>query len=106
MSPRFVWSAAALLTAALLSARPVHAGGYIGIIINEDSLKPREEIEQRVYQVADLVVPLGEQPSLAKPDQLIHLIAHTIAPDSWNMWGGRGTLDFFPLGMTLVVNQT
>ncbi|MBI1913939.1 MAG: hypothetical protein HYS12_04275 [Planctomycetes bacterium] len=38
--------------------------------------------------------------------KLINLIQNTIARDSWQNEGGPGTIDYFPLGMTLVINQT
>jgi type II secretory pathway component GspD/PulD (secretin) len=81
------------------------------------------------YQVADLVVPvdgsprvvtLGQGQATAEPlrktacsqksgtmeDQLITLITSTVAPQSWQSKGGRGTIEYFPLSMALVVNQT
>jgi Flp pilus assembly secretin CpaC len=39
-------------------------------------------------------------------DMLIKLITNTIAPHSWAEQGGSGTIDFHPLTMALVVNQT
>jgi general secretion pathway protein D len=39
-------------------------------------------------------------------DQLIHLIVSTVKPESWDVNGGHGTIDYFPLGMVLTVNQT
>ena len=45
-------------------------------------------------------------PAAALPQQLINLITNTIAPESWNSLGGPGTIDYFPLGMALVINQT
>jgi general secretion pathway protein D len=39
-------------------------------------------------------------------DKLIGLIQSTIAPQSWACVGGPGTVDYCPLTMTLVVNQT
>jgi type II secretory pathway component GspD/PulD (secretin) len=39
-------------------------------------------------------------------DQLIKLITATIAPESWSEVGGKGTIQYFPLGHGLVVNQT
>jgi type II secretory pathway component GspD/PulD (secretin) len=39
-------------------------------------------------------------------DVLIKLITNTIAPQSWASVGGPGTIDFFPLGGALVINQT
>ncbi len=38
--------------------------------------------------------------------QLIALIKNTISPSSWSDVGGPGTIDYFPLGMALVINQT
>lgn len=39
-------------------------------------------------------------------DQLIKLISNTIAPDSWSEVGGKGQIQYFPLGLGLVVTQT
>src|SRR5262249_17658192 len=39
-------------------------------------------------------------------DVLIKLITNAISPSSWNDMGGPGTIDYFPLGMALVINQT
>jgi len=44
--------------------------------------------------------------SQTKEDQLIQLIKNTIAPRSWADMGGQGTIDYFPMTMTLVINQT
>lgn len=37
---------------------------------------------------------------------LMDLITNTIHPESWSKVGGPGTIDYYPLGMALVVNQT
>src|SRR5262249_44155460 len=37
---------------------------------------------------------------------LISLIQNTVRPDSWKDVGGQGTIQYFPLGMALVVNQS
>jgi type II secretory pathway component GspD/PulD (secretin) len=39
-------------------------------------------------------------------DMLIKLITSTIKPESWSDMGGPGTIRFWPLGMSLVINQT
>jgi type II secretory pathway component GspD/PulD (secretin) len=36
---------------------------------------------------------------------LIRLITSTIRPDSWSDVGGPGTIEYYPLGMALVINQ-
>jgi type II secretory pathway component GspD/PulD (secretin) len=39
-------------------------------------------------------------------NQLIRLITSTIAPNSWSDVGGAGTIQYFPLGMAMVIGQT
>lgn len=39
-------------------------------------------------------------------EQLIKLITSTIQPKTWSEMGGPGTIDYFPLTMSLVINQT
>jgi hypothetical protein len=73
------------------------------------------------YPVADLVVPINypgnrsedgaESGKLAKPiptveDALMKRIKSKVAPSTWSDTGGSGTMDYFPLSMTLLVNQT
>jgi type II secretory pathway component GspD/PulD (secretin) len=84
---------------------------------------PKQQLTRRVYQVFDLVVPppndvvVAVDPKTAKmeeapksrptrEDKLIRLIEQTIAPGSWSGSGGSGTLDYFPMTASLVVNQT
>jgi type II secretory pathway component GspD/PulD (secretin) len=38
--------------------------------------------------------------------ELIRLITTTIKPDSWSSAGGEGTIEYFPLGLALVINQS
>ena len=88
-----------------------------------------------IYNVTDLVVPLAQAPcdpedGTPKPtsgvcpycpvsgpprpmagegtleERLVKLIRTTIDPTSWAEVGGKGTIQYFPLGMALVVNQT
>jgi hypothetical protein len=74
----------------------------------------------RAYSVADLVIPVNNcatlkiagQPAAAVrkaektiEDKLIRLIQSTVHPNSWTDMGGQGTIQFYPLGMALVVNQ-
>jgi type II secretory pathway component GspD/PulD (secretin) len=67
----------------------------------------------RTYQVADLVIPISDfQPAEKKEraatqeDQLIQMLVQTIQPATWDSNGGSGTIQYFPLTNTLVVNQT
>jgi hypothetical protein len=45
-------------------------------------------------------------PAPTQEDRLMKLIASTIAPESWAERGGYGTIEYFSVGMALVVNQT
>jgi type II secretory pathway component GspD/PulD (secretin) len=47
-----------------------------------------------------------KNPSDTIEDVLIKLIQNTIEPQSWSTVGGPGTIEFYPLGKALVVNQT
>jgi general secretion pathway protein D len=37
---------------------------------------------------------------------LMQLIVHSVAPETWEAKGGKGSIDYFPLTMSLVVRQT
>lgn len=43
--------------------------------------------------------------SKTREDMLIKLIISTIKPETWRDMGGPGTIEFFPLTMSLVINQ-
>jgi type II secretory pathway component GspD/PulD (secretin) len=45
-------------------------------------------------------------PAGTTEEQLIRLIMNTVSPKSWGEMGGPGTVDYFPLTMSLVINQT
>ncbi len=45
-------------------------------------------------------------PTQTQEQMLIELIKHTIAPRTWSDLGGPGSIDYFPLTMSLVINQT
>lgn len=47
----------------------------------------------------------GRLPSNTMDEQLIDLITKTIAPNTWDAVGGPGHIQYYPLGMALVVNQ-
>jgi hypothetical protein len=56
----------------------------------------------KVYPVADLVRPDDAQ----QLELLIQTIRNVVDPSSWVDVGGSGTLDYYPLGMSLVINQS
>ncbi|MBV9125712.1 MAG: hypothetical protein JO112_20375, partial [Planctomycetes bacterium] len=45
-------------------------------------------------------------PGQTLQELLMELITNTVAPGSWSKVGGQATIDYFPLGMALVVTQT
>ena len=47
-----------------------------------------------------------ENPKGTLQDVLIRMVTNTIAPQSWASVGGPGTIDYYPLGMALVITQT
>jgi len=110
MAARFL--AACLSAVLLLGARPVltWAEPIDGADKTPDA-NPRLMV--RTYNVADLVVPISglNTPAVLKPQQtlegnLIKIISNTISPASWSDRGGPGTIEYSPLGMALVINQT
>ncbi len=73
---------------------------------------------QTIYQVTDLFVcpnttPIPQPREWTKTDssattgeaQLIRLITQSIEPSSWSGMGGSGTIDYFPIGQSLVIVQ-
>ena len=67
----------------------------------------------RTYAVGDLVVPLPKAGQAAPTQlpktleaQLIKSITATVFPKAWKAAGGTATIEYFPLGMALVVNAT
>jgi general secretion pathway protein D len=94
-----------------------------------------ERLVTATYPVADLITPPGSLPTAAAPagappkvgwtvapeaaarcgtapaakateEQLMKRITASVSPASWAGAGGAGTIDYFPLTMSLVVNQT
>jgi type II secretory pathway component GspD/PulD (secretin) len=94
---------AALLLAAGLLAAAAHAQDVTGTVVTQD--QPR--LMLRPYQVADLVIPIGAGKAIKTDEaRLIKLIQDTVAPKSWAATGGKGTIDYHPQSMSLVINQT
>lgn len=67
------------------------------------------------YAVADLVIPIEgldgpQRPANEKPRTkeawLIRKVKETVAPRSWEGSGGTGTIQYFPLGHALVVQNS
>lgn len=73
-----------------------------------------ETMVQRMYPVTDLVVPIPEYSDDGKQkaakellhQELMERIKKSVAPESWEELGGQGTMQFFPLGMSLVIRQS
>ncbi len=77
--------------------------------------EPQEKMVQAVYQVADLVVPIGggrgdvwqtEKLKTPSAEHLIRQIQRAVQPASWDSEGGQGTVQYFAPTMALVVKQT
>jgi type II secretory pathway component GspD/PulD (secretin) len=73
---------------------------------------------ERVYPIADLIVPISEdvstgdspakqaEPAKTLESKLMNLLCSSVAPESWKDNGGLATMQYFPLGMSLVIRQT
>src|SRR5205085_10723216 len=48
----------------------------------------------------------GNRPDVTQEDALMRLICSVVAPESWRRNGNRATIEYFPMGMGLVVQQT
>lgn len=57
-------------------------------------------------QVSPASLAQTRAPGQTIEDLLINLIQNTVAQNSWNSVGGQGTIQYYPLGMALVINQT
>src|SRR5262249_38694781 len=69
------------------------------------SAQAAPKMVQRVYTVADIVVP-EKAGKMTEEDILLLLITQTGPHGSWKENGGLGTAQYFPLGMAVVVTQT
>jgi general secretion pathway protein D len=120
--------ASCLLSAALLGGAE-QPGDAPAPVPTCEGPRPRPQPGKLVcvtYAVADLVVPIDQVPcpdegTPAGPnpagsgagtrwgqtmeDRLIRLICTSIQPGSWSENGGAGTIQYFPLGMALVISQ-
>jgi RNA polymerase sigma factor (sigma-70 family) len=75
-----------------------------------------EKAQTVSYPVADLVIPIHglddplvlnkKEVDRTKEDWLIGKIIRTVSPSSWKESGGTGTVQFYPLKMSLVVSNT
>src|SRR5438270_10583207 len=92
----------ALFTVALLGGQ-AHAGQCRRQTANDEA-----KTVGVVYAVADLVVPVNASPTGAPTLEatLMKVISQAIDPPSWSDNGGAATIQYFPTGMALVVNQT
>jgi hypothetical protein len=73
----------------------------------EAEAEAQSKLEMRIYPVADLVVSDNTaEDSATEAAKLIKLIFSTVEPNTWSDMGGPGTIDYCPLTLSVVVNQT
>jgi hypothetical protein len=95
------------------------AGIVSPALAGETDKGTRQKMVTATYQVADLIVPVRDAsftagPGAGKPaqpvktteEELIKRLTKSVAPASWVDAGGPGTIDYFPLSMSLVINQS
>ena len=66
----------------------------------------REKVFTSVYDVGELVVPVGQTGCNANYKPLMELITSVIRPATWEGSGGRGTIAASPGNLCIVVSQT
>jgi hypothetical protein len=95
------------------------------VVIVTTRKRARGALVTQTYAVADLVIPVDRAPVVVAVESqqaeikrvdpkkirtvendLIALITSTVSPRDWSNTGGPGTIEYFPLSMSLVVNQT
>ena len=76
--------------------------------IEDDILivSPQQEnnLLTEIYAVEELVMHQGDDKT--QEVALIRIITSTVMPKTWQTIGGAATIEFFPVGNSLVVNQT
>jgi hypothetical protein len=104
-----------------LDGMPVPSGLPAGIALSsggddggmlEDDRQPeslpsaRPAIDTQFGSTAELLSGPEETPYAIDVDSLIDVITSSVAPQSWNLRGGQGNIEFFPLSLDLVVAQS
>jgi hypothetical protein len=116
-----------------LLARKVHLATVVRdeVVMITAPMKCHGPMVQKVYPVADLMVSeirftaeerqqlieaqmffangsrqVKRLPGTTREADLLKLIISTIAPQTWADSGGKGTAQYYPLGRSIVVNQT
>ncbi len=82
---------------------------FVGVACGSQSFgaEPNEEkMVIKTYAVGDLIVPALNGSIDQKVAHTLNLISQNVKPNTWATKGGKGTVDYFPLGLTIVVNQT
>jgi type II secretory pathway component GspD/PulD (secretin) len=106
-----------------------HMSRCLAVIVVLLSLVPAFSADEtttvKVYRVADLVSTFNEKPAAQAVDHpkaytgdktaaacatpendLIKLVTDLVAPASWSLHGGAGSIEYYPMGKGLVVRQT
>jgi Flp pilus assembly secretin CpaC len=95
----------AVLCASALFVGEIRAGQCPG----ECHATQTPQMTVAVYSVADLVIPVAtgaSTPYKSLEERLIGLITQAIDPASWSENGGEASIQYYRLGMALVVSQT
>ena len=100
-----------LRSALNLTLRQLHLVALVkeGVVVVTTPEAVQGPLVPQVYRVADLVkVKKGKArkgEAAKKAEKLVQLIQSTVAPKSWAVVGGPGTIMYFPRKVALVVSQ-
>jgi hypothetical protein len=77
------------------------------VVLVTTDRQARGKLVTKTFHVGDLVCRPGGAGDRSNCQKvLVNLVTNAVAPQSWNTMGGDGTVDYFPLGQSLVVSQT
>jgi hypothetical protein len=65
--------------------------------------KVHASLVSKTYPVADLI---GDSAGEDASELLIKFVKHAVKPASWEGHGGKGSVEYYPLGKALVIKQT
>ena len=95
----------AVLCVGTLLATDVGAGQDAGQSQVNQDLK----LMRCVYSIADIVRAKSDKfdkPGQSAAEVLINRITQTVAPESWAEVGGNASIQYYPLGLAVIVEQT
>jgi hypothetical protein len=83
-----------------------------GMWSGDDVAQPPDGVSDQAATADSTIVAsdtnriLAEERYVADADSIIEIVSSTVAPDSWDAVGGRGSIEYFPYSLDFVFAQT